>query len=64
MGNAGSSPTLSGAFGIFLVMNLSAGAYSSIYTPVGSTKACGTEAVWIMERPTVGRVVSVRSIPH
>jgi hypothetical protein len=54
MGNAGSSPTLSGVFGIFLVMNLTTGTYSQIYTPVGSTSVSGSEAVWIMERPTVG----------
>jgi Peptidase A4 family len=56
MGNAGSSPTLAGAFGCFLVMNLSNGYTSSIYTPIGTTKVGGTEAVWIMERPTVGGV--------
>ena len=54
MGNAGSSPTLSGAFGIFLIMNLSTGVSTSIYTPVGGTHVSGSEAVWIMERPTVG----------
>ena len=54
MGDAGSSPTLSGAFGIFLIMNLSSGAYTNIYTPVGGTRVSGSEAVWIMERPTVG----------
>jgi hypothetical protein len=53
MGNAGSSPTLSGAFGIFLIMNLSTGVSTSIYTPVGATSVSGSEAVWIMERPTV-----------
>lgn len=54
MGNAGSSPTLSGGFGIFLIMNLSTGVSASIYTPVGGTHVSGSEAVWIMERPTVG----------
>jgi len=54
MGNAGSSPTLAGAFGIFLIMNLSTGAYTNVYTPVGGTRVSGSEAVWIMERPTVG----------
>jgi hypothetical protein len=54
MGNAGSSPTLSGSFGIFVIMNLTTGAYTNIYTPVGGTSVSGSEAVWIMERPTVG----------
>ena len=53
MGNAGSSPTLSGAFGIFLMMNLSSCVSTSIYTPIGGTRVSGSEAVWIMERPTV-----------
>jgi hypothetical protein len=57
MGNAGSMPTLSGVFGVFLVMNLTRGEYSTIYTPVGSTTVSGSEAVWIMERPTVGGVL-------
>ena len=54
MGNGGSLPTLSGAFGIFLIMNLSSGfSISPIHTPVGGTRVSGAEAVWIMERPTV-----------
>jgi hypothetical protein len=51
MGNAGSSPTLSGAFGIFVMYNMTRGTSTSIYTPVGGTKVSGGEAVWIMERP-------------
>jgi hypothetical protein len=54
MGNAGSSPTLAGAFGVFLIMNLTTSTSTYIYTPVGNTKVSGSEAVWIMERPTVG----------
>lgn len=53
MGNAGSGPTLSGAFGVFLLMNLTAGVSTMIYTPVGTTRVGGSEAVWIMERPTI-----------
>ncbi len=53
LGNAGSGPTLSGAFGFFLIMNLSTGVTASYSTPVGSTKVGGGEAVWIMERPTL-----------
>jgi hypothetical protein len=54
MGNAGSMPTLSGAFGVFLVMNLTNGSYSQIYTPIGGATVSGSEAVWIMERPSLG----------
>ena len=54
IGNAGSAPTLAGAFGVFLIMNLTTGVSASIYTPVGATRVGGSEAVWIMERPTVG----------
>jgi Peptidase A4 family len=54
IGNAGSSPTLSGAFGVFFIQNLTTGEYTWVYTPVGSTVVTGSEAVWIMERPTVG----------
>jgi hypothetical protein len=53
IGNAGSSPTLSGAFGIFLIMNQTTGVSTNIFTPVGSTHVGGSEAVWIMERPTL-----------
>jgi hypothetical protein len=54
IGNAGSSRTLSGFFGVFVIMNLTTSVTTSIYTPVGTTRVGGTEAVWIMERPTVG----------
>jgi len=53
VGNAGSSPTLSGAFGVFFFENTTTSQYTYIYTPVGSTVVGGSEAVWIMERPTV-----------
>jgi hypothetical protein len=54
IGNAGSAPTLSGAFGVFFIENMTTSEYTWVYTPVGSTSVGGSEAVWIMERPTVG----------
>lgn len=51
IGNAGSGPDLSGAFGVFFLMNLTTGVSTSVYTPVGSTTVLGKEAVWILERP-------------
>jgi hypothetical protein len=49
--NAGGSPDLKGAFGVFwLEVN---GIYSPIYTPVGTTVVGGGTAEWIMERPTL-----------
>jgi hypothetical protein len=56
MGNAGSMPTLAGAFGVFWITNLTTGTTTHIYTPVGGTSVSGSEAVWIMERPTVDGV--------
>jgi hypothetical protein len=53
IGNAGSGPTLSGAFGVLLLMNLTVGVSTYIYTPVGTTRVGGSEAVWIAERPTL-----------
>jgi len=53
IGNAGSAPTISGAFGVFLLYNLTQSVYTRVYTPVGTTKVGGGEAVWIMERPRV-----------
>ena len=43
-----------GAFGRFFIMNLTTGAYASISTPRAAMTVNGREAVWIMERPTVG----------
>ena len=54
VGGASGVLSLSGAFGRFLIMNLTTGTYTFIYTPRGSTSVSGREAVWIMERPTVG----------
>ena len=51
VGNPGSGPTLSGSFGCFLLMNLTAGVGTSFTTPVGTTTVGGSEAVWIVERP-------------
>jgi Peptidase A4 family len=35
-------------------MNETTSEHTYIYTPVGTTKVSGSEAEWIMERPTVG----------
>jgi len=53
IGNAGSGPTLAGAFGVFLLMNLTRGITTRVFTPVGATRVGGSEAVWIAERPTL-----------
>ncbi len=54
MGGANGSLSLNGAFGRFLMMNLTTGGYASILTARAPTTVSGREAVWIMERPTVG----------
>jgi hypothetical protein len=51
--NAGGSPDLNGFFGQFWVENLSNNHFTIVYTPRGTTVVGGSEAVWIMERPTV-----------
>ena len=51
---AGGSPSLNGFFGQFVIMNLTTGQSTWVYTPRGGTTVGGKEAVWIMERPTVG----------
>ncbi len=53
IGEAGSGPTLSGRFGVFLIMNLTTQLTTRIYTTVDATHVGGTEAVWILERPTI-----------
>ena len=58
IGNAGSSPTLSGAFGVLLLENLTTSESTTVYTPVGSTVVGGSEAVWIMERPSLGTALT------
>jgi hypothetical protein len=50
----GAGPSLGGAFGQFVVMNLTTSESTWIYTPVGTTSVTGSEAVWIMERPSLG----------
>jgi hypothetical protein len=51
--NAGQMPSLTGFFGVTLIMNLTTSAYTYNYTPRGATNVGGSEAEWIMERPTV-----------
>lgn len=63
VGNPGSSASLAGAYGIFSVENVSRSEYTTIYTSRCNasiwgiclvwTNVGGTEAEWIMERPTV-----------
>jgi hypothetical protein len=52
--NAGGSPDLSGFFGYFVIMNLTQGWTSQVYTQRGTTTVGGSEAEWIVERPTLG----------
>jgi hypothetical protein len=65
VGNAGSSASLSGSYAIAFVENLSRGEYTTIYNcrgisifgiclNAGQVNIGGSEAEWIMERPTVG----------
>jgi hypothetical protein len=54
VGTGDNEPTLSGAYGRFFIMNLSTGGFASLSTPRAPTSVSGREAVWIMERPTVG----------
>jgi hypothetical protein len=54
VGNAGSAPTPTGAFGICLFEDLSTSTYTMVYIPVPSgVTFIGDSAEWIMERPTV-----------
>jgi Peptidase A4 family len=64
VGNSGSSPTLSGLYAIAFVEDISRGEYTTVYncrglwlfgcTNIAQTNIGGSEAEWIMERPTVG----------
>jgi hypothetical protein len=54
VGTGDNEPSLSGASGRFFIMNLSTGGFASISTTRAPTSVSGREAVWIMERPTVG----------
>jgi peptidase A4-like protein len=54
MGDAAGDLSLSGSFGRFVIINLTTGQSVLINTPRGSTIVPGREAVWIVERPTVG----------
>jgi hypothetical protein len=53
VGTGDNEPSLGGASGRFFIMNLSTGGFAWLSTPRGGTQVSGTEAVWIMERPTV-----------
>ena len=54
VGAAEGGPSPNGAFGRFFIMNVTTGGYASVSTPRAPTSVSGREAVWIMERPTVG----------
>ncbi|MDQ6916584.1 MAG: G1 family endopeptidase [Pseudomonadota bacterium] len=54
VGTGDNEPSLSGASGRFFIMNLTTGAFASISAARAPTTVSGREAVWIMERPTVG----------
>jgi hypothetical protein len=53
VGTGDGPPTLSGTSGRFFIMNMDTGAFATWATPRGSTQVGGSEAVWIMERPTL-----------
>lgn len=58
IGWVGAGPDLSGGFGVFWLTNNTTGVYTSVYTPVGSTSVGGSEAEWIVERPTLGSALA------
>lgn len=51
--DAGQMPSLTGFFGQFVIMNQTTSTTTWSYTPRGTTNVGGSEAEWIMERPTV-----------
>jgi hypothetical protein len=54
VGTGDNEPSLSGASGRFFIINLTTGGFASVSTTRAPTSVRGREAVWIMERPTVG----------
>jgi len=65
VGNSGASPSLAGLYAIAFVEDVSRGEYTTVYncrgfsifgacTSIAQTNIGGSEAEWIMERPTVG----------
>jgi hypothetical protein len=65
VGNAGQSPSLSGSYAIAFVEDITRNEYTTVYVcrgltlfgacfNIGQTNVGGSEAEWIMERPTVG----------
>jgi Peptidase A4 family len=54
VGTGDNAPSLSGASGRFFIMNMTTGGFATVTTPRAATTVGGREAVWIMERPTVG----------
>jgi Peptidase A4 family len=62
IGDAGSPPKLDGLFGVTSIHNFRTGTFTFVYTDRGSTTVGGTEAEWIMERPTIA-VSGVKQLP-
>jgi peptidase A4-like protein len=54
IGEVWSRPFLGGGYGSFFLENLTTSEHTYVFTPVGATAVGGSEAEWIMERPTVG----------
>jgi hypothetical protein len=51
VGNLVGGPTLSGAYGVAFVEDVTRGEYTYVYTPRGQVNILGYQAEWIMERP-------------
>jgi hypothetical protein len=52
LGDPGSAPKLDGGFGFTYIHNFRTGEFTMSPTPRGNTNVSGTQAEWIMERPT------------
>jgi Peptidase A4 family len=57
VGDAGQSASLSGAYGVAFVEDLTRGEYTYVYTPRGQVNVLGYQAEWIMERPFENNVL-------
>jgi hypothetical protein len=54
IGSGDNEPSLASASATFFIMNLSTGGFASLSVPRSPLCVKGREAVWAMERPTVG----------
>jgi len=57
VGNKGANPSLSGAYAIAFVEDVSKAEYTYIYNAMSKVKVLGYQAEWIMERPFEGGVL-------